>query len=59
LAERGYYLGPHDGLDGPATRRALRWFQTDAQLPRDDTIDSQLLQQIRDAPPDVTAEMRF
>ena len=59
LAERGYYLGPHDGLAGPATRRALSWFQRDAQLPLDDSFDSRVLQQIRDAPPEVTAETRF
>ena len=59
LAKRGYYLGPHDGIAGPATRRAVRWFQTDADLPRDETIDSMLLQQIRDAPADIAAATSF
>lgn len=55
LAGRGYYLGPHDGLAGPATYRALDRFQADAGLPLDTEIDSRLLQQIRDAPPEVKA----
>ena len=59
LAKRGYYLSPHDGIAGPATRRAVRWFQTDADLPRDETINSKLLQQIRDAPADIVAATSF
>ncbi|GAB4392228.1 MAG: hypothetical protein Tsb0032_07040 [Kiloniellaceae bacterium] len=56
LAERNYYLGPHDGLAGPATLRALSRFQADAGLPQDDHIDSLVLQKIRDTPPEVEAD---
>jgi len=59
LAERGYYLGPHDGIAGPATRRAVSWFQRDAGLAPDPAIDSRLLQQIRDAPTGIKAETNF
>jgi len=59
LAERGYYLGPHDGLAGPATYRALDRFQADAGLLLDTTIDSRLLQDIRDAPPEIKADTAF
>lgn len=55
LAERGYYLGPHDGIADPATASALRRFRADAGLPPDETIDWRLPQQIRDAPDDVKA----
>lgn len=59
LAKRDYYLGPHDGLDGPATQRAVRWFQEDAGLIINPTIDGRLVQQIRDADPGITADTRF
>ncbi len=59
LAERGYYLGPHDGLAGPATYRALDRFQADAGLPLDTALDSRLLQEIRDAPPGIKADPAF
>lgn len=59
LAKRGYYLGPHDGRAGPATRRAVSWFQRDAGLAQDGSIDSRLLQQIRDADPGIKADARF
>ncbi len=59
LAKRGYYLGPHDGLAGPATRRAVSWFQRDAGLIEDSSIDSRLLQQIRDADASIKADARF
>lgn len=59
LADRDYYLGPHDGIAGPATRRAVRWFQEDAGLIIDPAIDSRLLQQIRDADPGITADSSF
>ncbi len=55
LARRGYYLGPHDGLYGPATRRAVSRFRADARLPADNGIGSRLLQQIRDAPAEIEA----
>jgi len=55
LARRGYYLGPHDGLSGPATRRAVRRFGEDARLVPGGPINTQLLQQIRDAPAELGA----
>ncbi|GAB4372583.1 MAG: hypothetical protein Kow00114_34090 [Kiloniellaceae bacterium] len=55
LAERGYYLGPQDGLAGPATYRALDRFQRDAGLPPETEIDSRLVQHILEAPANVKA----
>ncbi|MEO3430773.1 peptidoglycan-binding domain-containing protein [Pelagibius sp. CAU 1746] len=57
LAKRNYYLGPHDGLAGPQTYDALRRFQADAGLPRDDRIDGILVQKVRDAPAEVEADL--
>ncbi len=59
LAKRGYYLGPHDGLNGPGTRGAVRRFRADARLLGDYAIDSRLLQQIRDAPAEIKAERLY
>jgi peptidoglycan hydrolase-like protein with peptidoglycan-binding domain len=56
LADRGYYLGPHDGIAGPATWHAVRWFRSDARLAAGGEIDSYFLQQIRDAPAEVSVE---
>lgn len=56
LAERGYYLGPHDGIAGPSTWRAVRRFRSDARLAGGGALDSYLLQQIRDAPAEVSLE---
>lgn len=56
LARRGYYLGPQDGKAGPMTYRALDRFQQDAGLPFDGTIDSRVVQQIRDAPAEVKTD---
>ncbi len=55
LAERGYYLGPQDGLAGPQTYRALDRFQRDARLPARTEIDSRVVQQILESPPEVKA----
>ncbi|MGD1877556.1 MAG: peptidoglycan-binding protein [Kiloniellaceae bacterium] len=57
LAGRGYYLGPQDGIAGPATYRALDRFQQDAGLPPDTEIGSRLLQQLRSTPADVSADV--
>lgn len=55
LADRGYYLGPQDGLAGPQTYRALDRFQRDAGLPAQTEIDSRVVQQILESPPEVKA----
>lgn len=59
LAERDYYLGPHDGLGGPATLDALSRFQADAGLPDDDRIDGILVQKVRDAPAEIEAAPQY
>jgi peptidoglycan hydrolase-like protein with peptidoglycan-binding domain len=54
LARRDYYLGPHDGLAGPMTLRAVEEFRIDAGLPPGPArIDSYLLEQIRQTPEEV------
>ncbi|MDH3475755.1 MAG: peptidoglycan-binding protein [Rhodospirillales bacterium] len=53
LAQRDYYLGPQDGLSGPLTLRALEAFLIDAGLPVTRSIDSRLLERIRQAPPEI------
>ena len=56
LARRGYYTREIDGLDGPATRAAVRRFQNDAGLPITGVIDQRLLADLRLAPPEVVAD---
>ena len=53
LARRSYYLGPQDGLAGPMTLRAVEEFLIDAELPSARSIDSHLLEQIRQAPEEI------
>jgi len=53
LARRDYYLGPQDGLAGPMTQSAVEAFLIDAGLPSAETIDSYLLERIRQAPEEV------
>jgi peptidoglycan hydrolase-like protein with peptidoglycan-binding domain len=43
LAQRGYQIGPVDGVFGPSTQTALRSFQKDVNLPANGQIDSQTL----------------
>ena len=43
LTSLGYYHGPVDGIVGPATEKAIRWFQTENKLPVTGQIDSQTL----------------
>ena len=53
LQIRGYYAGAPDGLDGPATRAAVRHFQQDAGFTVTGAIDERLLQEIRLIPVEV------
>jgi hypothetical protein len=43
LAELGYYKGPVDGLIGPETERAIRWFQSVDKIPVTGRIDKATL----------------
>jgi hypothetical protein len=43
LRNLGYYHGPIDGVVGPQTVKAIRWFQTVDKLPVTGQIDSQML----------------
>jgi Putative peptidoglycan binding domain len=43
LENLGYYRGPIDGVVGPETVKAIRWFQTVDKLPVTGQIDSQVL----------------
>jgi peptidoglycan hydrolase-like protein with peptidoglycan-binding domain len=44
LAALGYYQGPIDGLSGPQTEDALRWFQAVNHLPVTGQIDGATVQ---------------
>ena len=43
LAQLGYYHGPVDGVVGPQTEEAIRWFQSVDRLPVTGEIDSATL----------------
>jgi putative peptidoglycan binding protein len=43
LARAGYYHGPIDGILGPQTRRAIRAYERDHNVPAYSLIDQQLL----------------
>ena len=47
LAQLGYYHGPVDGVVGPQTERAIRWFQAVDSLPVTGEIDSATLRALR------------
>ena len=47
LAAGGYYQGEIDGIIGDATRRAIRKYERDNNLPVDGQIDDQLLATMR------------
>jgi hypothetical protein len=47
LAQLGYYHGPVDGVVGPQTERAIRWFQSADSLPVTGAIDSATLRALR------------
>jgi len=59
LADRGYYLGPQDGVAGPGTYRALDRFQQDAGQPADPEINSRTVQRVQEAPPDIKASAAY
>jgi hypothetical protein len=47
LAQLDYYHGPLDGIAGPQTERAIRWFQSADRLPVTGEIDSATLRALR------------
>ena len=47
LAQLGYYHGPVDGVVGPQTEKAIRWFQSVDRLPVTGEIDSATLRALR------------
>lgn len=51
LRRRGYYAGPTDGFNGPATAEAIRAFQATHGLPPDGVPSPYLLNVVRNTPP--------
>ena len=47
LAQLGYYHGPLDGLVGPQTEQAIRWFQSADSLPISGEVNSATLRALR------------
>jgi Putative peptidoglycan binding domain len=47
LTQLGYYHGPVDGLIGPQTEKAVRWFQSADKLPVSGQIDDPTLKALR------------
>jgi hypothetical protein len=47
LTQLGYYHGPVDGLIGPETEAAIRWFQSVDKLPVTGRIDDPTLKALR------------
>jgi peptidoglycan hydrolase-like protein with peptidoglycan-binding domain len=47
LTQLGYYHGQVDGLIGPQTERAIRWFQSVDKLPVTGQIDDSTLKALR------------
>jgi hypothetical protein len=47
LARLGYYHGPVDGIMGPKTRQAIRWFQSVDKLPVTGLVDGATLEGLR------------
>jgi Putative peptidoglycan binding domain len=47
LAQLGYYHGPVDGVVGPQTEEAIRWFQSVDRLPLTGEIDFATLRALR------------
>jgi len=55
LAERGYYEGALDGLNGPETKTAALRFQRDAKLPVTGKVDLLLADDLKRADPTIRA----
>ena len=47
LTQLGYYDGPLDGVVGPQTKKAIRWFQSVDRLPATGEIDPPTLRALR------------
>jgi peptidoglycan hydrolase-like protein with peptidoglycan-binding domain len=47
LAKLGYYHGSIDGVIGPDTEKAVRWFQSVDKLPVTGQLDDQTLQALQ------------
>jgi hypothetical protein len=47
LARLGYYHGPVDGITGPETRQAIRWFQSVDKLPVTGLVDDATLNRLQ------------
>ena len=47
LAQLGYYHGPVNGVVGPQTEEAIRWFQSVYRLPVTGEIDSATLRALQ------------
>jgi peptidoglycan hydrolase-like protein with peptidoglycan-binding domain len=47
LTHLGYYHGPIDGVAGPQTQKAVRWFQSIDKLPVTGQIDGPTLEALR------------
>jgi hypothetical protein len=47
LTKLGYYRGPIDGVVGPQTQTAIRWFQSVDKLPLTGQIDDRTLKALR------------
>jgi Putative peptidoglycan binding domain len=47
LGKLGYYHDPIDGIDGPATRKAISWFQSVAKLSVSGRIDDPTLKALQ------------
>ena len=47
LAKLGYYHGPVDGVIGPETQRAIRWFQSTDKIPVTGRIDNATLRALQ------------
>jgi hypothetical protein len=47
LAQLGYYQGPIDGIDGPETQKAIRWFQSTDKIAVTGQINEQTLKALQ------------